>query len=172
MEKFRENFYTRFFYKKVRIPLINKNFLKATGGGVPHLKFFLFVRTHFVALVMGEQELFTESENFRRLPRYGLSKMGPTRAFSQFYIGKCPISVFQNYLLSLSTFPVLDLETPFFDFEKVSGCQKILWERIFEKVIFGPFGAILGRKNGVFQISAHKTAPSGPKNDFFKNPLP
>ena len=103
------------------------------GGGTPSENFF-FVWTYFVALVMGEQELFTEFKNFRRLPRYGLSKMGPTRAFSHFYRKiSCPISVFENYLQFLSTFAVLDLETPFFGFEKVSGCQKILQESIFQK---------------------------------------
>ena len=127
--------------------------LKATGGGYPQKIFIFFVWTYFVAPVMGEQELFTESKNIRRLPRYGLSKMGPTRTFSRFYIGKCLISVFQNYLQFLSTFSVLDLETPFFGFEKVSGCQKILWERIFEKVIFWPArGHFRGKnlKNPVF----------------------
>ena len=120
---------------------------------------------------MGEQELNTESKNIRQLPRYGLSKMGPTRTFSRFYIGKCPISVFQNNLQFLSTFSVLDLETPFFGFE-VSGCQKILWERIFEKVIFWPVWGHFRAKNGVFQIFAPKMALSWPKNDFFKNRLP
>ena len=131
-------------------------------GGVPNQKIFFFVWTYFVAPVMGEQELNTESKNIRRLPRYGL----------RFYIGKCPISVFQNNLQFLSTFSVLDLETPFFGFEKVSGCQKILWERIFEKVIFWPVWGHFRAKNGVFQIFAPKMALSWPKNDFFKNRLP
>jgi hypothetical protein len=98
--------------------------------------------------------------------------MGPTRAFSQFYIGKCPISVFQNYLLSLSTFPVLDLETPFFDFEKVSGCQKILWERIFEKVIFWLAWGHFRAKKRDFSDFCPKNGPKRAKKLLFQKAAP
>ena len=83
---------------------------------------------------------------YRKMPNFGVSKL-PS------------ISI---YFFCLGPWFLEGLRVP----------KKFYGSGFLKKSFFGPFGAILGRKNGVFQIFAPKMAPSGPKNDFFKNRLP
>ena len=68
---------------------------------------------YVVALDMGDQELFTELKNLAVLPRYGSSKLAPTRAISGICIGILPKIGFKKDLFFLTPPPVLDLETQF-----------------------------------------------------------
>ena len=87
------------------------------GQGGSHFKnLFFFVLVYLIALNMGSQELFTELKKLALLLSYDLSKLGPTRRFLGFCIGKSWIFVIENYLFFLSTFCVLMLETQFFGY--------------------------------------------------------
>ena len=97
---------------------------------------------------MGDQELFTELKKINPLLRYDGSKLATTRAISHFYIGKSQISESESYLHFGSSPPILDLETPFFGYGKVLGCQKTCWEQIFEIFIFFDFFGHFVMKNG------------------------
>ena len=89
---------------------------KGTGGGSHFKNLFFFVLVYLIALNMGSQELFTELKKLALLLSYDLSKLGPTRRFLGFCIGKSWIFVIENYLFFLSTFCVLMLETQFFGY--------------------------------------------------------
>ena len=91
--------------------------LALRGQGGSHFKnLFFFVLVYLIALNMGSQELFTELKKLALLLSYDLSKLGPTRRFLGFCIGKSWIFVIENYLFFLSTFCVLMLETQFFGY--------------------------------------------------------
>ena len=57
--------------------------IKGTGGGS---KVKILRWTYVVALVMGSQELFTESKNFALVLRYDSSKLATTRAISRIWL--------------------------------------------------------------------------------------
>ena len=80
-----------------------KRLLRGERGGV-FQKIWKFLCLNLVALLMGDQELFTESKNLQQLPSYGPPKLGGTQGFSSIHIGKSKFLVIKNDLLFLSTF--------------------------------------------------------------------
>ena len=89
------NIHIRLVYKPHYCPPAPQFTVKGTGGG-SWVKFL--IQTYVVALDMGGQELFTELKNLAVLPRYGSSKLAPTRAISRAYrdcIGILPKILFK-----------------------------------------------------------------------------
>ena len=78
--------------------------LRGQGGGVFQKIWKFLCFNIFGSPTHGDQELFTESKNLKRLLRYGPPKLGRTRGFSSIYIGKSKFLVIKNDLLFLSTF--------------------------------------------------------------------
>ena len=104
------------------------------------------VKTYVVALVMGNQELFTELKNFILLLRYGSSKLATTRAISGICMGKSPNLVPQfKSVINFSRHWVVHW-TPYMVFLEDMGTIYEIKEGIFEKIIFSHFLAIFGPK--------------------------
>ena len=121
---------------------------------------------------MGDQELFIELKKINLLLRYDGSKLATTRTILQFNIGKSQISKSENYLLFGSSPPILDLETPFFGYEKVLGSQKTCWKQIFEFFIFWDFFGHFMVKNHDFCHFSSQNGQKIRKHENFKNLFP
>ncbi len=119
------------------------------------------VKTYVVALVMGNQELFTELKNFMLLLRYGSSKLATTRGFSGICMGKSPNLVPQfKSVITFSRHWVVHW-TPYMVFLEDMGTIYEITEGILEKKNFLPFfGYIWIKILSIFQF----LGKFGPKN--------
>ena len=108
------------------------------------------VKTYVVALVMGNQELFTELKNFMLLLRYGSSKLATTRGFSGICMSKSHNLVPQfKSVINFSRHWVVHW-TPYMVFLEDMGTIYEIKEGIFENIIFSHFLAIFRSKFGQF----------------------
>ena len=108
------------------------------------------VKTYVVALVMGNQELFTELKNFILLLRYGSSKLATTRAISVICMGKSPNLVPQFYsVITFSRHWVVHW-TPYMVLLEDMRTIYEITEGILKKNIYNHFLAIFLSKFGQF----------------------